>query len=754
MGEHSETPEEGDAAASRGHGFGTAPVFLAGISTILGAVMFLRFGYAVGHAGPLGAVAIIVIGHLVTIPTALALSEIATNRRVEGGGEYFIISRSFGLRIGGAIGVALYLSQAISVAFYCIAFAEAVRPLAPYLLAATGVAFDARMVSVPLAVGLVALMLTKGAAMGVRALYVVFAILALSVVLFFAGSPMERADGELDWFARVQSPDGFFLTFAIVFPAFTGMTQGVGLSGDLAKPRVSIPLGTIAATVIGMLVYLALVWKFATSAPVEVLANDQLVMSRIAVWGPIIPIGLACATLSSAIGSLLVAPRTLQALARDRLFYPGAANRALGTGVGEEDEPRVATVATAVVVIAVVGLGDVDFVARIISMFFMVTYGALCTISFLEHFGGNPSYRPTFRTKWWLSAIGAGMCLFLMFQMDPVYAIASLCAMGAFYWLTRFTPGGDTDQNLISLFRAVMAQLTRRLHIQLQRGQAQNREPSDWRPSIVTLRPDTFTGSHDPIRLMGWLCSRHGFGTYLHYIEGRLDAETHQQSAKIRPRLVELCGQESPGVFVETMVSPSRRTAMAQAMQVPGVTGTDTNTVLFDFARDADDATIVATLSEVEFAMVTGKSVLVLRHTDRGFAERESIHVWVTDHAGPNVALMMLIAFILVGHRDWRHADVVLFVTVRPDSTPEANAEIVDELTEGRMPVRRQNIRFIGVEEGALEARVEAKSASADLVILAMSPGALEDAEPSALRSHPGLGNVLFVQATQRIDLA
>ena len=126
-------PERRDAEATptpapeamSGHGFGTMPVFLAAISTILGAIMFLRFGYAVGNVGLVGALAIIVLGHLVTVPTALAISEIATNRKVEGGGEYYIISRSFGTTIGSAIGVSLYLSQAISVSFYMIAFAEA-----------------------------------------------------------------------------------------------------------------------------------------------------------------------------------------------------------------------------------------------------------------------------------------------------------------------------------------------------------------------------------------------------------------------------------------------------------------------------------------------------------------------------------------------------------------------------------------------------------------------------------------------------
>ena len=116
-------------------GFGTGPVFLTAISTILGAILFLRFGYAVGNVGLLGAWAIIILGHLVTIPTAMAIAEIATNQKVEGGGEYFIISRSFGLTIGGAIGTALFLSQAISVAFYIIAFSQAFEPVFQFLLA-------------------------------------------------------------------------------------------------------------------------------------------------------------------------------------------------------------------------------------------------------------------------------------------------------------------------------------------------------------------------------------------------------------------------------------------------------------------------------------------------------------------------------------------------------------------------------------------------------------------------------------------
>ena len=215
MSERLEAPVSGspEAPSRAGHGFGTLPVFLAALSTILGAIMFLRFGYAVGHLGLLGALGVIALGHAVTIPTALAISEIATNRKVEGGGEYFIISRSFGPRIGAAIGLSLYFSQAVSVAFYCIAFAEAFTPLSGHFESLTGVPFETKMVSVPVALGLVVLMLTKGANLGVRALYVVVLVLIASLMLFFLGKPVEGADPGLRWTARISDPDAFFLVF-------------------------------------------------------------------------------------------------------------------------------------------------------------------------------------------------------------------------------------------------------------------------------------------------------------------------------------------------------------------------------------------------------------------------------------------------------------------------------------------------------------------------------------------------------------
>jgi amino acid transporter len=734
----------------RGHGFGTLPVFLAGISTILGAVMFLRFGYAVGHAGLLGALGIVALGHLVTIPTALALSEIATNRKVEGGGEYYVISRSFGIRIGAAIGLSLYLSQAISVAFYIIAFGEAFESLGPTIETWVGRPYDARMISIPSAVLLGILMLTKGASVGIKALYVVVSVLAVSLLLFFLGSPVPPADGSLNLTAKVADNDAFFIVFAIVFPSFTGMTAGVGLSGDLEDPGRSIPRGTVAATLVGLLVYVFIAWKLAVSAPPELLAEDQMVMAQIAIWGPIIPVGLACATLSSAIGSFLVAPRTLQALARDGCFVPDAINSALSRGVGEANEPRAATSFTLVFALVVIALGNVDLVARLISMFFMVTYGALCSISFLEHFAANPDYRPTFRSRWYLSFTGAVMCGLMMFLMDPLFATLAVGAMVGFYWLTRFTRAGTGD-DVVALFLGVMSQSTRRLQLRLQQRRASNR---GWRPSVVAINPVSLTEGVGALRLLGWICERYGVGTYIQVVHGRLGSETHAEAQNLREHLIELTRTQAPSVYVETMVSPSLTSAMAQILQMPGVSGLRNNSVLLEYGPGVDAPMLDNLLDDAQLAVATGHNVLFLRDDGSPFKTHRRLDVWLTWHDETNAKLMLVLAYIISGHRDWADCELRVFAALPDEEVAPARERFGELCRQGRIPIPERNIRFLAANSTEeYEQFVAERSGESDLVIIGMTEASLNAERGRRLEHHPSIAHALFVLALEDLEI-
>jgi amino acid transporter len=731
----------------RGHGFGTGPVFLASISTILGAIMFLRFGYAVGNVGLLGAFAIILLGHAVTVPTALAIAEIATNRRVEGGGEYFIISRSFGTTIGGAIGLSLYLSQAISVAFYMIAFAEAFTPLGEWFQGLIGLPFSPRIVSVPAMMGLILLVLSRGAELGVKALWGVAAVLAVSLAMFFLGSAPEGIRPETIAFApSLSDSDPFILVFAIVFPAFTGMTAGVGLSGDLKNPRKSLPLGIMAATIVGMVVYFFVVVKLATSVAPDVLVTDQLVKSRIALWGPIIPIGLAAATLSSAIGSILVAPRTLQALGSDRIIPAQGLNDMLAAGEGDANEPRNATIVTAVIAFVFVLVGSVDLVARIVSMFFMVTYGALCAISFLEHFAARPSYRPSFRSKWYLSLFGAVMCLLLMLRMDLVFALLSIVVMAIVYGSIRRSRGGVDD--LAAIFHGVMTQATRYLQVRLQKIR-----PDDWRPSVIMISPRTFDRSA-PIQMLEWLCHRYGFGTYLHYIRGRLEPESFSESREVQQRLVEATKDRKGAIYVDTMISPSLASALAQSLQMPGVSGMENNSILFEAGVHDDPVVFDEVIAGLRLAGVPRMNRLVLRHGDNFFGTRRSIHVWLTWHDAQNANLMILLAYILLGHRDWNGAEIAIFAAYPRREVKDRSEELHAMISEGRLLITEKNVVVIPTEDDIdFERLVEARSTAADLVLMGFTSERVERRGREAFERFPALRDVLFVSAEGTISI-
>ncbi len=733
-----------------GHGFGTAPVFLASISTILGAILFLRFGYAVGHVGVLGAISIVLLGHLVTVPTALAISEIATNRRVEGGGEYFIISRSFGTTIGGAIGISLYLSQAISVAFYMIALAEAFRPLAPAVELVLPGEFDPRYVSLPATGALALLMLRKGANIGVRALWIVVAILAVSLISFFIGGTPEGIEaGQFGLLDKVPDGDSFILVFAIVFPAFTGMTAGVGLSGDLANPSKSIPRGVMVATLAGMVIYILLSFKFGTSAPPELLAEDQFAMARIAVWGPIIPIGLACATVSSAIGSIMVAPRTLQALAADKITPLRRTNNALAKGVGDTNEPRAATIVTVFLALAMVGAGNVDIVARIISMFFMVTYGSLCSISFLEHFAARPSYRPSFRSKWYLSLFGALICIFMMFQMDPLFALLAILVMVGIYQGLRRVHGSD---DLAALFQGVMTQLSRRFQVKLQTEVTRQRRDA-WRPSLIMVNGRTFQRMA-PIQFLTWMCHRYGIGTYIHFIKGHLNGETFKQSRRELVRLLKVVRQRKSAIYVDTLISPSMRSALGQALQLPGVAGTENNCMLAEFTREDPPEVLEEVEQACLMASAARVSSLVLRHGDRFFGQRSTIHVWLTWHDYENANLMILLSYILLGHKDWRKGEIRIFAAA-PHADAEGERERLKEMiTSGRLPASMQNVRVFPTDENTdFAALVERRSSDADLVILGFTEERLIEKGVELLQRHPTLQDTLFVSAQERVSI-
>ena len=731
--------------ANKKQKFGTAPVFFTAISTILGAIMFLRFGYAVGNTGFWGTLLIILFAHLVTIPTGLAIAEIATNQRVRGGGEYYIISRSFGINVGAAIGIALFFSQAISVAFYIIAFAEAFQPVMIWVNDSYGLDLnDMRIVSMPAMVILAILLLTKGANLGMKALYVIVGVLAMALISFFMGSPTEAYDPMFfNLSSKVANNENFFKVFAIVFPAFTGMTAGVGLSGDLRDPKKSIPIGTLAATVSGMIIYVFIAYKLATSASPMELDQTSLIMTNIAIWGPIIPVGLAAATISSAIGSILVAPRTLQALASDRVLPSQSLTKWLSAGKGVNNEPFNATLVTAGIAFIFVAMGNVNSVAQIISMFFMVTYGAICLISFLQHFAADPAYRPGFTSRWYISLVGFLLTIYLMFKMEPLFAFLSLTFMTIVYYSVTTTR--DDKEGLSKIFQGVIFQISRKLQIFLQKA---DKDSDNWRPSFISISHDFFKRPA-AFDLLAWISYRSGFGTFIHFISGYLSKETNKKAHEELARIIKIAGVNKSNVFIDTMISPSFTSAVAQAIQLPSVSGKEVNAMLFEFAKDnpehlADIIDNVSLIKAIEY------DLCILRSTERGFGVRSSIHIWVKPDDLSNANLMILLGYVIMGHPDWSNASIKITAVFPEDEIDQYQKRLSNMIKKGRLPISLHNIELIEKKpEVSVKEIINQRSPDDDLIMLGLHYENLKQNGTEVFDGYDNIGNILFVNAAR-----
>ncbi|MEM8909388.1 MAG: amino acid permease, partial [Bacteroidota bacterium] len=583
-------------------------------------------------------------------------------------------------------------------------------------------------------------------------LYVVVFILFLSLMAFFINTTEYSQTNELDPFAHIEAnegkevlgdtlkmpdlstsgpiltpnesspqpasnnfPMGFFAVFAIIFPAFTGMTAGVGLSGDLKNPRRSIPMGTLGGTLAGMFIYFLIAYKLAVSASPEDLADtSRLVMADIAWQGWwLIPFGLAAATVSSALGSLMVAPRTLQAIAKDQIFPSPIANYWLSRGKGAAEEPFNATLVTIGIAFIFVLMGELDFVAEIISMFFMVTYGSLCLISFLQHFAADPSYRPTFKSRWYISLFGAIACFGLMLFMNVAYAFLAIVGIVVFYLVVNYY--NPDKGNLAVIFQGAIFQLSRQLQVFLQK--AEKEKTASWRPSIVCISENSFDrlAAFDLLR---WISQKYGFGTYIHKIRGYLSKSTNREAKVAKGRLIKMAETSKSNIYIDTLISPSFTSAIAQVIQLPGISGTDNNLLLFEYSKHKPD-NLNNIIDNFKLINSVDFDVILLGSSERGFGFKRAIHIWITASDYENANLMILLGYIIIGHSDWRKSFIKIFA-IYPESTCDNERKRLHEIIEdGQLPIAYNNIEVIPrkVDIDTRSVIIE-KSRDADLTIL------------------------------------
>ncbi len=693
-------------------------VFTPSILTILGIIMFLRAGYVVGVGGVGGALLILVIAEIIVVLTALSIAAIATNTQVHGGGAYYLISRVLGPEFGGAIGITLFFAQSLSVPFYILGFAEAMGQTFPVLKE------HIRWICLSAAVLLFGINYF-GVRWAVKAQLVVLSVLALSILIFLGGLALKF---DLALLRENWAPDyvpgvGFWVLFAIYFPAVTGIMAGINMSGDLRDPGRSLSRGTLVAVLVGFLLYglqIVLMGGAETREMLQSRPYALLVWNALFGAGFLVVAGMFAATISSALSSFLAAPRVMQAIARDRLLRP---LNLFAAGTRRGDEPRRALMLTFSITLVVLWFATgVDAtaafnrMAALVTMFFLCTYLIINVAAFVEAFGSNPSFRPRFKWFHWSTAlVGAVACVVIMGLIQLGNALLAVALIAGLYaHMSRrsyMTTYGDARRGF------VYAHISKYL-LRLRNMRA---HPKSWRPTILVLSGNPQTRLN--LILYGvWLEAGRGIVTVAQLIVGHLESLIKRRQEALQ-RLMRFMREHDINAFAEVVVAEDFDEGIRILLQGHSIGPIKPNIVLMGWPSDR--TRVRPFMRHLRDARTLGMSVLSV--VDRGVPPPEKekrVDIWWRGQE--NGSLMLILAHLLTHNWEWARTSIRIYRLVESE---QARASARDNLLELVDAARIKAGVEVIVSQESFASAFRRRSQDASVVFLGFHPVKEEEAE-------------------------
>ena len=712
--------------------FGTfSGVFTPAILTILGVIMYMRLPSIVGQVGLIATLGIILLAHVISVTTGLSVSSIATDKKVKAGGTYYMISRSLGLPIGGTLGLALFVGLSFSVSLYIIGFSESFINFWGWSINKNTI----RLVGSGVLV-LVTTVTFISTALAIKTQYFIMAAIVLSLASIFLGS---HGTTSVPHIALPTTAVPLVVLFAIYFPAVTGFEAGVSMSGDLKDPKRSIPIGTITAISVGLVVYVTMAIFFAYRVDPDELVNNPNVLLEISLFPPLVLAGIWGATISSALGSILGAPRILQAISADRITP-----RIFATGVGKENEPRNALLLTFMIAEVGILIGELDVIARVVTMFFIMTYGFLNTSCAIESWA-SPDFRPDFKIPKTVSIIGALAAFLVMIQLDFVAMIGATLILGAlFFYLKRrelTLESGDT-------WEGVWSSLVRTALHRLSKGEVHQR---NWRPNLILFSGGKGARPH-LVELGRWLVARRGILSDFQLIEN-----PKVSSLVIRNRKeIELANAAIPeeenftGRFVRRAETNDIYATMQEIVKFYGFAGVEPNSVLLGWGRNSREpkkfVDVLATLQQMDY------NVLLLDHDDvRGFGDHASVDIWWRG-GGNNISLALALIRFLASSDDWREANIRLLIVNDDESAlRETILKHANNILEEYRLDADVKVINNAIEQKNFQEIIRVESAHSDFTIIGIPP--LNTRDPLSYVDFVNqiandLGSVLMIHAS------
>ncbi len=661
------------------HKFGTfAGVFIPSILTIFGPIMFLRFGYVIGNVGTIETFAILIIAQIITLSTAFSLAAISTNTPVLEGGAYYLISRSLGAGFGGAIGLTLFLAQSLSVPFYIIGFTEALIGTFPSLYSL--------YLYIALFTGVVIFILAwSGASWAIKAQVFIFIIVILAIVAFLWGASLNMSFETFNQNRSALKSVKFFTMFAIFFPAVTGIMAGVNMSGDLKNPGNSLAKGTFYAIGFATVIYAIEILVSGSAFSRETLINYpyiSLVKNAIFGLGFLVIAGVFAATISSAIGSMLGAPRILRALSRDAIL-PGL--KVFTKEKNIKNEPRKSLIVTLIITLAVLtwaglasrtkGAGDpLNTIAEVVSMFFLYTYSMINLAAFVESFGANPSFRPRFKYfHWSIALFGAIASIGVSFLVSSFSSIIALLFLSVLYFIARkramLQNFGDARRGFIFS----------RIRNNLIRLSDMPRSPKNWRPTIALLAGNIYT-SEEGFSMLKYAIKFEGGKGLLSFVEiitgdfNKIKELSLNEKLRLKSFIKE---NRLPSVFPEVIVSENFDNGLSIFLQTHSIGPIRPNIIMMGCPKEPSRRGPFS--NHLQMISSLGRSIILCyesgentRNPDR--PEGKFIDVWW--RGLKNGSLMLILAYTLQRNPLWKDMTIriIRVVDKEPNIVPAKKA--------------------------------------------------------------------------------
>ena len=656
-------------------------VFTPSILTILGIILFLRMGFMVGSGGLSRALVIISIANIVSILTSVSMSAAATNIQVKGGGAYYLISRALGVRFGGSIGIILFLAQSVSIAFYCIGFGEALMAILPPLPLAS-----VKLISV-LAVVFLFFMAWMGADWATKFQYIVMGLLIMALISFFVGALLKFETQMVvqNWTPSENSLP-FWVLFALFFPAATGFTQGVNMSGDLENPGKSIPLGTFWAVGLSAVIYFAAAVLFAGSLTNADMIADYDSMKRVSYFPWLVTAGVLAATLSSAMASFLGAPRILQSLAADKIF---TFLNPFSLGHGDGNNPRRGVLVSGAIALVIISFGHLNLVAQIVSMFFLISYGLLNYATYYESRTKSPFFRPRLKIfRPWMSLVGFLTCAGAMIAIDVSAGIVAFSIIMAIYqYLKHYSGPARWADSRRSYF-------LQKAQENIRAAAFEKEHDRDWRPVILAMTRES-KRLHQIMGFAAWVEGTSGITSAVRIIKGQ-GVKTARRRKEVAKELSSDLVQIKSTAFPLVLTAEDISEVVPALVQSYGIGPFKANTLLVNWIDDLDKG--LSGLGAIEYArnlksaFQQGLNVIILdtdlNKWDRLLSKNDSEHqyvidVWWRDDSTGN--FMLLVAYLITRNEIFKNSVIRLIAKGEKKDITEITEQLKKQLEDIRI---------------------------------------------------------------------